>query len=95
MGAEVGTDGLLEGLRLNPRVLRLSAEALARHIVSAVRAAQQDRLGRIGECPPGPSEGLDLEGLICRIDEMEVQTARDFDWLTSTIEETLRQLEDR
>lgn len=89
VSAEVGTDGLLEGLRLNPRALRLSSEALAGHIVAAVRAAQ---LNRIGECP---ADEADVYGLIRRIDEIEVQTARDFDRLTSTIEDSLHRLEGR
>ncbi|MDP9850070.1 YbaB/EbfC family nucleoid-associated protein [Streptosporangium lutulentum] len=96
VGAEVGTDGLLTGLRLNPRALRLGSDALAEHVVSAVRAAQKDRLGRISpdgsDEPPAP-EGLDPAALIRRLDEMEIHAARGFERVTSTLEETLRHLD--
>ncbi|MDN3352302.1 YbaB/EbfC family nucleoid-associated protein [Actinomadura sp. DC4] len=86
--ADIGADGLLEGLRLSPRALRLGSEALAEHIVSAVRAAQQDQRDKTGE---GAREGLDT--MVRRLDEMEVQAERAFGHLTSTLDEALRRLE--
>ncbi|MEV8633516.1 YbaB/EbfC family nucleoid-associated protein [Streptosporangium sp. NPDC051023] len=97
VSAEVGADGLLERLRLNPRSLRLCLEELAEEVVSAVRAAQQDRIGRIGERPEEAVAPADLgpEVLMRRLDEMEIHVVHDFDRLTATLDETLRRLEDR
>ncbi|MCO5990318.1 hypothetical protein NE235_29815 [Actinoallomurus spadix] len=91
--ARVGSDGLLERLDLDPRLLRLRSEELAGHIVSAVRAAQNDRLAR-GEDPPAPAPApLDPETLVRRLDEMEAQADRGYARLTATLDEMLRRLD--
>jgi hypothetical protein len=97
VSAEVGADGLLTVLRLDPRTLRLGSRELAGQIVVAVRAAQRahlDRMGESGEEPAAPGEH-EAETLARRLDELEVQAARDFDRLASALDETLRQLEGR
>ncbi|MEV4097905.1 hypothetical protein [Streptosporangium saharense] len=97
MSADVGADGLLAGLTLNPRALRLNARPLTEHIVSAVRAAQRDRIARLDERAEGETaqDGLDPAELVRRLDEFEAQATRDFDRLTWTLDETLRRLDDR
>lgn len=95
--ADVGPDGLLAALHVDPRALRLGSQELARQIVVAVRTAQQayfDRLDAGTEEPDVP-EGLEPETLVQRLDELEVQALRDFDRLTSTLDKALRGLEDR
>ncbi|MER6943206.1 hypothetical protein ABT294_04205 [Nonomuraea sp. NPDC000554] len=95
VGAVVGEDGLLAGLRLDARAMRFASEDLADHIVSAVRAAQQDRLQRVGEPATSPEEGVDLEEFTRRLDGMEAQAAHDFARLTASLDETLRRLDER
>ncbi|MEV0148813.1 MULTISPECIES: hypothetical protein [unclassified Nonomuraea] len=92
--AVVGADGLLEHLRLNPRSLRMGSEELAEHVVSAVRAAQQDQMARAGEPPPdAEAEAIDPAELMHRLDELEVQSLRDFASLNATLDEMLRRME--
>ncbi|WP_214408840.1 hypothetical protein [Sphaerisporangium fuscum] len=92
--AVVGVDGLLEDLRLNPRSLRMGSEELAEHIVSAVRAAQQDRLSRTGESEPdAEAAAIDPAELMRRLDDLEVQALRDFGSLNATLDEMLRRME--
>jgi hypothetical protein len=76
--------------------MRLSSEQLAEHVVSAVRAAQQDRLGRVGESADGAEgavNGFDAEMLTKRLAELEAQSARDFMQLTAALDETLRRID--
>ncbi|MCG5220755.1 YbaB/EbfC family nucleoid-associated protein [Streptosporangium sp. KLBMP 9127] len=94
VSAEVGADGLLAVLRLNPRALRLGSEPLAEHIVSAVRTAQRDRLSQVAPDEP-PAAGTEPAALVGRLDEMEIRANRDFERLTATLEETLRHLDGR
>lgn len=97
VSADLGADGLLTALRIDPRALRLGSRELGGQIVIAVRAAQQahlDRMGESGEEPVAP-EGLEPQTLARRLDELEVQASRDFDRLTSALDETLRRLEGR
>ncbi|MFE3451988.1 hypothetical protein ACFXJ8_24015 [Nonomuraea sp. NPDC059194] len=97
VSAEVGHDGLLEALHLNPRVLRLGSHDLAEQIVLAVRAAQRDLLDQIGDGGEEPiaPEGVDPEALMGRLDELELRAEHDFERLTSSLDETLRRLEGR
>ncbi|MFG3437972.1 YbaB/EbfC family nucleoid-associated protein [Nonomuraea sp. NPDC047897] len=92
--ATLGDDGLLETLRLDPRMLRHGAQDLAEHVVAAVRAAQRHHLSRTADAPDTAS-GPDPEPLVRRLDEMEVQAVRDFDRLVSALDETLRRIEGR
>ncbi|GLW09963.1 hypothetical protein Misp01_50920 [Microtetraspora sp. NBRC 13810] len=95
VSAEVGADGLLEGLRLNPRLLRSSSDELAGHVVSAVRAAQQDRLGKLETA--GDEEtaaGVDPAELMRRLDDLEAQAALDFTRLNAALDETLRRIQE-
>ncbi|MGW0805892.1 hypothetical protein [Nonomuraea sp. NPDC002799] len=91
--AVVGEDGLLAELRLNARAMRFSSKDLAEHVLAAVRAAQQDRLSRAE--PPAEEESLDEEELIRRLDDLELQAARDFAQLTASLDEALRRIEER
>ncbi|MGN9840076.1 hypothetical protein ACTMTI_18315 [Nonomuraea sp. H19] len=97
ISAAVGRDGLLEGLRLDPRALRLGSHDLAEQIVIAVRAAQHDLLDQIGDggAEPSAPAGMEPETLMRRLDELEIQAERDFARLTSSLDETLRRLEER
>jgi DNA-binding protein YbaB len=96
VSAYVGGDGLLERLQLNPRALRLSSEALAEHIVSAVRVAQKDLRDQTGESVRvgAVPEGLDPATMVRRLDEMETQADLGFARLTSALDEALRRLEE-
>ncbi|GAA3688576.1 hypothetical protein GCM10022224_062550 [Nonomuraea antimicrobica] len=91
--ASVGADGLLAGLRLDARAMRFGSHDLADHVVSAVRAAQQDRLSRLDK-PAEPPEPPDLKEFVHRLDDLEAQAARDFAQLTSRLDETLRRLDE-
>lgn len=93
--AVVGGDGLLAGVRLDARAMRFASQDLAEHIVSAVRAAQQDRLRRVGDPPEPSEEGADMEEFLRRLDAMEEQAAHDFGRLTASLDETLRRLYER
>ncbi|MEO3800749.1 YbaB/EbfC family nucleoid-associated protein [Nonomuraea sp. B1E8] len=92
--AVVGEDGLLARMKLDPRAMRLGSHELAGHIVAAVRAAQQDRLARVGEPATPAEEGPGTEEFIRRVNDMEAQAASDFARLTSSLEEMLRRLDD-
>ncbi|TDD04653.1 hypothetical protein [Nonomuraea diastatica] len=82
-------------LKLDPRSMRLGSHELAGHIVAAVRAAQQDRLAKVGEpATPLEAEGPGAEEFIRRVNDMEAQAASDFARLTSSLEEMLRRLDD-
>ncbi|MEU8104221.1 YbaB/EbfC family nucleoid-associated protein [Nonomuraea muscovyensis] len=94
VAATVGDDGLLEALRLDPRVLRLGSHDLAEQVVAAVRAAQRRHLSQAAEATDAAAEP-DPEPLVQRLDEMELQAAQDFDRLVSALDETLRRLEGR
>ncbi|WP_326820603.1 YbaB/EbfC family nucleoid-associated protein [Streptosporangium sp. NBC_01756] len=94
VGAVVGEDGLLATLRLDARAMRFGSMDLADHIVSAVRAAQQDRLERMDEATSA-EEGVLPEEFMRRLDDMEAQASHDFARLTSSLDETLRRLEER
>ncbi|MEV4114790.1 hypothetical protein [Nonomuraea sp. NPDC049695] len=89
--AVVGEDGLLARLRLDARAMRLGSEDLAGHVLSAVRAAQQDRLSR---AEPSPEENPGMDEFMRRLDEMEAQTAQDFAFVTSSLDEALRRLKE-
>ncbi|MER5425969.1 YbaB/EbfC family nucleoid-associated protein [Streptosporangium roseum] len=95
VGAVVSEDGLLARLRLDARAMRFGSQDLADHIVSAVRAAQQDRLERMDEPAASPEEGVLPEEFMRRLDDMETQAAHDFTRLTASLDETLRRLEER
>jgi DNA-binding protein YbaB len=97
VSAEVGADGLLADLRLNPRALRLGSAALAEDIVSAVRAAQEDLRGRTDESagPPALPEGLDPSVLVRRLEEVETQADLGFLRFSTVLDEALRRLDDR
>ncbi|GLW11608.1 hypothetical protein Misp01_67360 [Microtetraspora sp. NBRC 13810] len=71
---------------------------LAGNIVSAARAAQQDRLGRIEESEgdeAAPQEGFDSGELVQRLDELAAEAVQDFDRVTSALGEMSRRLEKR
>lgn len=97
VAATVDDEGLLETLRLDPRVLRHGSYDLAERVVAAVRAAQREHLSRTAD-PADAADaaaGPDPEPLAQRLDEMELQAVRDFDRLVSALDETLRRLEGR
>jgi hypothetical protein len=83
--AEVGEDGLLTAVRINPRAMRLGSAELAGHVVEAVRAAQREQ-----EQPPRDPPGLGA--LLQRLDELETQADRDFDLVNSRLDDTLRRI---
>ncbi|MEV1244235.1 hypothetical protein AB0L53_36055 [Nonomuraea sp. NPDC052129] len=83
--AEVGEDGLLAALHIDPRAMRLGSTELARRVVEVVRAAQRGH-----EQPPRDSPGLDA--LLQRLDELEAQADRDFDYVNSRLDDTLRRI---
>ncbi|TDD10400.1 hypothetical protein E1292_07795 [Nonomuraea deserti] len=81
--AEVGEDGLLAAVRIDPRAMRLYSAELAGHVVEAVRAAQREH-----EQPPRDSPGLDV--VLQRLDELEAQADKDFDYVNSRLDDSLR-----
>ncbi|MEO3886723.1 hypothetical protein [Nonomuraea sp. B5E05] len=81
--AEVGEDGLLAAVHIDPRAMRLYSAELAGHVVEAVRTAQREH-----ERPPQDSPGLDA--LLQRLDELEARADRDFDYVNSRLDDTLR-----
>jgi hypothetical protein len=93
--ASVGSDGLLARLRLDPRALRLGSHDLAELIVGAVRAAQEEHLAQAPDEPEQPEDPEAERRLSSRLDELEVGAVRDFERLTSALDEVLRRLEDR
>ncbi|MEV0195967.1 hypothetical protein [Nonomuraea sp. NPDC050691] len=95
--ATVGDDGLLEALRLDPRVLRNGSQDLAEQVVAAVRAAQRHHLSRAADAADtaDTAAGPAPESLVQRLDQMELQAVHDFDRLVSTLDETVRRLEGR
>jgi len=95
VSAVVGQDGLLDRLQLHARAMRSGSKDLADHIIAAVRAAQQDQLRRAGESAASPEEAVDPEQFFRRLDDMEAQAAQDFARLTSSLDETLRRLEEK
>jgi hypothetical protein len=48
----IGTDGLVDTVAINPRALRKGAQALEELTREAVREAQRDWFGRLGEHDP-------------------------------------------
>ncbi|GAB2814068.1 hypothetical protein GCM10027176_18290 [Actinoallomurus bryophytorum] len=50
----IGTDGLVDTVKIDPRALRQDAQALGELTRQAVREAQQDWFGRLAEHDPAP-----------------------------------------
>ncbi|MFI6597992.1 hypothetical protein ACIBHX_17165 [Nonomuraea sp. NPDC050536] len=85
VGADVGEDGLVTRIRIDPRAMRLGSGELAERLLGVVRAAQLRHVA-----PPA----LDPGDLSRRLDELEVQAARDFEHLTALLDDTIRRLAD-
>jgi hypothetical protein len=79
--ADIGADGLLESLSLSSQAMRMGAEELAAHIVSAVRTAQQ--AGRT----------IDPAIMVRRLDEMQTQADLGFARLNTILDEALGRLD--
>jgi hypothetical protein len=89
--AELGPDGRLERLHLDPRALRLGSADLAAQIVAAVRTAQD----AWAEPRPEPAgAGPDAEDVTRRLEEIQASAESGFSWLMTALDETLRRLDD-
>ena len=50
----IGTDGLVDTVKIDPRALRQDSQTLSELTRQAVREAQRDWFGRLAEHDPGP-----------------------------------------
>lgn len=93
--AFVADDGLLEGLSIGARAMRLAPEVMARHVVTAIRQAQEDRRGQLAEKKAEEeAKAVALaEALDARLDEFESRHDREFPQITTALYETVRKLE--
>lgn len=80
--------GRIEDLQLDPSVIRLDGEELAREIESAVNAALADLQSR-AMAAAGPA---DLGGLTARLKDIQVDAKRQFARLTASLVEAQDQL---
>ncbi|MEU1737245.1 YbaB/EbfC family nucleoid-associated protein [Streptosporangium sp. NPDC020145] len=89
----VGPDGRLAALNLNPRVMRMASEDLAREILTAVNAALDDLRANIPGLDPAaiPDPGRLAESL----EGVHADVTRRLDEFASGIESTVRRLEER
>ncbi|MFF4419006.1 YbaB/EbfC family nucleoid-associated protein [Streptosporangium sp. NPDC001559] len=89
----VGPDGRLAALNLNPRVMRMASEDLAREILTAVNAALDDLRASIPGLDPAaiPDPGRLAESL----EGVHADVTRRLDEFASGIEFTVRRLEER
>ncbi|MBB4916382.1 YbaB/EbfC family nucleoid-associated protein [Streptosporangium saharense] len=89
----VGPDGRLAELNLNPRVMRMASEDLAREILTAVNAALDDLRAGI----PGldPAAILDPRRLTESLEDVQADVARRLDEFASGVELAVRRLEER
>lgn len=89
----VGPDGRLRELNLNPRVMRMASEDLAREVLMAVNAAIDDLRAGI----PGlePAVIPDLRKLAESLDGVHADVLSRLDEFASGIESTVRRLEER
>ncbi|WP_214323352.1 hypothetical protein [Nonomuraea sediminis] len=85
MSADVGEDGFVTRIRIDPRAMRLGSEDLAERLLRVVRAAQASHVA-----PPA----FDPGDVARRLDELEIQAARDFEHLTALLDDTIRKLGD-
>ncbi|MER7213581.1 YbaB/EbfC family nucleoid-associated protein [Streptosporangium sp. NPDC000239] len=93
VGVLVGPDGRLAALNLNPRVMRMASEDLAREILTAVNAALDDLRANIPGLDPAaiPDPGRLAESL----EDVHADVTRRLDEFASGIESTVRRLEER
>lgn len=89
----VGPDGRLAELNLNPRVMRMASEDLAREILTAVNAALDDLRAGI----PGldPAAVMDPRKLTESLEDVHADVTRRLDEFASGIELAVRRLEER
>jgi DNA-binding protein YbaB len=88
ISARVVAPGRVEGLQLDPRVMRMSAEQLAEQIESAVNAAFAD----LREQSAGVSGPADLSGLSDQLREVQVNAERQFSTFTASMADAQAQL---
>ncbi|TNY36681.1 YbaB/EbfC family nucleoid-associated protein [Thermomonospora catenispora] len=89
--ATVNGSGLLESVELNPRVLRLPAEEIGEHIVTAVNAALQDfrtKASRATDAAP-----VDLNALAASMQELQDQSVRQMTQIGQAFNELLTRLD--
>jgi hypothetical protein len=82
------TPGRIEGLQLDPRVTRLSAEELAREIESAVNGALADLQGQVAR----HAGVVNLDGLTGRLKEIQFSAERQFSEFTAAMTDAQDQL---
>lgn len=92
VSAVAGPDGRLRELIINPRVMRMASEDLAREILTAVNAALDDLRASV----PGLETAImDPKALAGSLDGMQDDVMRRLDEFASEIELTVRRLEER
>ncbi|GGP91597.1 YbaB/EbfC family nucleoid-associated protein [Streptosporangium pseudovulgare] len=89
----VGPDGRLREVNLNPRVMRMASEDLAREILTAVNAALDDLRMNV----PGldPATVPDPGALARSLEGVHDDVMRRMDEFAAGIESTVRRLEER
>ncbi|MEU4330241.1 YbaB/EbfC family nucleoid-associated protein [Nonomuraea dietziae] len=88
-----GQDGRLRELRLDPRVMRMASEDLAREILVAVNAALDDlQAGMPGLEAAGPA---DPQGLAESLGGVHADVMRQLDEFADGVELVVRRLEER
>jgi DNA-binding protein YbaB len=92
VSAVADPDGRLRELIINPRVMRMASEDLAREILTAVNAALDDLRATI---PGLETATMDPKALAGSLDGMQDDVMRRLDEFASEIELTVRRLEER
>lgn len=86
----VAADGLIESVELDPRVLRLSTEELARHVLAALNAALDDL--RVRALPGDGSTRIDPGMLAARLGEVQEQAMHQLYRLTSALQDVVGEI---
>ncbi|MEV4892035.1 YbaB/EbfC family nucleoid-associated protein [Nonomuraea sp. NPDC055795] len=89
--AVAGPDGRLHELRLNPRVMRMASEDLAREILSAVNAALDDLRANV----PGLAEAADPRRLAQTMGGTRDSVLGRLEEFADGVELVVRRLEER
>ncbi|ACY96379.1 conserved hypothetical protein [Thermomonospora curvata DSM 43183] len=87
----VNSSGLLESVELNPRLLRLPAEEIGEHIVTAVNAALQDFRTKANQAVGAAS--VDLNALAASMQELQDQSVRQMAQIGQAFNELLTKLD--